>query len=93
MTIYSELERKDTAIEVLSALRGYKVATLMREIVKPVDMQNPSLVKSLRKELLELGHDRFLMYKGDKKVINKILNSYSNSVKQNLSYGKNANGR
>ena len=93
MTIYSELERKDTAIEVLSALRGYKVTALMREMVKPVDMQNSALVESLRKELLELGHDRFLMYKGDKKVINKIMNNYSNLVKQNLSYGKNANGR
>ena len=91
--MYEKSERTDTAIEVLSALRGRKVAALMREITKPEDMQDSLKIAKLRKELLELGYERFLMYKGDEKTIDKILNLYSKSLKQNVSYGSKANSR
>lgn len=93
MTTYSKLEKSDTAIEVLSALRGYKVVSLMKETRKPLNEQNPVLIEKLRKDLLDLGHDRFLMYKGNKEVIDKILTVYSKIVMQNMSNRNVSNGR
>ncbi len=84
-TDYSDphvLAKIDTAIEIMAAMRATRITKLALEENKPETEQNKKLIARLHKELDLLQEERHLMYKGDEKIRNKILNEYGKEMKQ-----------
>lgn len=78
-----ELIKKDVAIEILSAYKGQKIKKLTSEMLKPEEKQDKKEMVHLLNELKVLSHERMLMYKGDKEIIQKIYKVYSPQIKKN----------
>lgn len=93
MSEMKKLTRVDTAIEALSIYTGSKINSLAKEIKKPKEKQDPELIKKIKTELIELNKERRLMYSGDEKTINKILNTYSPIIKREMEKYKKDNER
>lgn len=78
-----ELIKKDVAIEILSTYKGQKIKKLTSEMLKPEEKQDKKEIVHLLNELKVLSHERMLMYKGDKEIIQKIYKVYSPQIKKN----------
>ena len=84
MSIYEDLEQKDAAIEIISAMKGRKIVAIAREKMKPRNERDLQKIEDLYDELNDLDRERVLMYKGDKEVIRKILTEYSAIIKNGV---------
>lgn len=75
-----ELAEKDTAIEIMAAMRATRISRLALENDKPDEIQDKKLIERLKKELKLLNIERHQMYQGDEKVKEKILNKYAKEM-------------
>lgn len=82
------LAQMDTAIEIMSGMRATRITRLALEKMKSEQERDDKLVARLERELQLLNEERYLMYQGDQKTRDKILNEYSKEMKEYLT-GKN----
>ena len=83
-----ELAKTDTAIEIMAAMRSTRITRLALENNKVPELQDTEYIARLEKELDILNIERYLMYKGDKVVREKILTEYSKEITEYFK-GKN----
>ena len=92
MSIYEDLEKKDAAIEIMSAMKGRKIVAIAREKMKPRVQRDLQKMEDLYDDLAELDKERELMYKNDRGILEKILTVYSEVIKNSIPQeGKNDN--
>lgn len=82
MSISKELARRDTAIEIMAMTRGKKMNALVKEMTKPEAEKNQDEIDRINAELDVLDAERIQMYKGNEKIISKILDVYGNQIKE-----------
>lgn len=82
------LAQMDTAIEIMAGMRATRITRLALEKAKSEQDRDEKLIARLQKELLLLNEERHLMYMGNPKIKDKILNEYSQEMKEYFA-GKN----
>lgn len=75
-----KLAHSDVAIEIMAAMRASRISRIAAEKEKTESERDNKLIERLNKELELLREERHLMYSGDSKIQNKILNEYSKKV-------------